>query len=104
MEREMTDPLEVLHWHESARERSDESFKALRKFDLVERRPAPLNLTAQEQLEFLSEYCDGYQHVAATPTTPEVYIIWSDCIQTTRGRTLTEAICQAAAKWKALNE
>jgi hypothetical protein len=85
-------------------ERSDESFKTLRKFDLVERRPAPLNLTLAEQMEFLSEYCDGYQHVARTPMTPAVFILWGDGFQTTRGKTLSEAICLAAAKLKEANE
>jgi hypothetical protein len=101
----MSDPAEVLQWHEEARERSDESFLAIdRKFSLVERRPAPLNLTLAEQMEFLSEYCDGYQHVAKTPLTPAVFILWGEGFQTTRGKTLSDAICLAAARWKEMND
>jgi hypothetical protein len=105
----MTDPLEAMQWYEQRRrprtdDRSDESFKSLRKFDLVERRPAPLNLTPAEQLRFLSEYCSGMQHVEATKDTHEVYIILSDWFETTRARTLSDAICLAAARWKEVNE
>jgi hypothetical protein len=100
----MTDPLEVLHWHESERERSDSQVIAQgRRFQLVEKRPAPLDLTEAEQLEFLSEYCAGYQHVAATKDTAQVYIVWSDWFETTRAKSLSEAICVAAAKWRELN-
>jgi hypothetical protein len=101
----MTDPLETLHWHESERERTDSQVIAQgRRFQLVEKRPAPLDLTEAEQLEFLAEYCSGMQYVAATNDTPQTYIVWSDWFETTRGRTLSDAICLAAAKWKGVNQ
>ncbi len=100
------DALEVMQWHESSvpPERSDRSFISRRRFELVEKRPAPLDLTADEQLEFLSEYCAGFQHVAATESRHEQYMVFSDWFETTRARTLSEAICLAAAKWKGMNE
>lgn len=99
----MTDPLEVLNWHESARERSDESFKALRKFELVERRPAPLNLSAQEIQDWLEEmrpdvrwqHADEYVIDGVYLTVPE--------IGKTFGKTLEDAVCLAAAKWEQIN-
>jgi hypothetical protein len=100
----MTDPLEVLNWHESARERSDESFKALRKFDLVERRPAPASLTDTEVLDFVEEYCELVSYVRPTPEYRGGYTLDVDGITTTRGDTLREAACLAAAKFKEINE
>ena len=104
----MTDPLEVLYWHDMSatkqKERSDESFKALRKFELVERRPAPLNLSAQQVLEWLEEMqpviewqeADEYVLAGVYLTVPE--------INRTFGKTLKDAVCLAAAKWKGENQ
>jgi hypothetical protein len=103
---QVMDALEVMRWHESSvpPERSDESFIKRRRFEIVEKRPAPLDLTADDQLEFLSEYCAGFQHVAATKEKAEFYMVFSEWFETTRAKTLSEAICTAAAIWKGVNE
>jgi hypothetical protein len=95
--------LEAMQWHDenSVKERSDAQVIAEdRRFDLVEKRTEPLDLTADEQLEFLSEYCSGYQHIAATGTKHEQYMVFGEWFETTRARTLSEAICLAAARFE----
>jgi hypothetical protein len=101
----MTDPLEVLHWHESSVpvERSDESFKALRKFELVERRPAPASLTDTEVLDFVEEYCELVSYVRPTDQYRGGYTLDVDGITPIRGATLREAVCLAKAKFDEAN-
>jgi hypothetical protein len=97
--------LETMQCYDDARERSDSQVLAQnRRFELVEKRLEPLDLTAEEQIEFLSEYCAGFQHIERTEHMPETFIVWSDWFETTRARTLSEAICLAAAKWKEVND
>lgn len=79
------DPIEVLQairWYE-------------RTAELL---PEPLNLTDTEIIQWQDEYADGVTQVRETRTTPRVFIIECDMITTTRGRTLREAVCLAAAK------
>jgi hypothetical protein len=96
----MTDPLEVLQWHD---ERSDESFTALRKFDLVEQRPAPASLTDTEVLDFVEEYCELVSYVRPTEQYRGGYKLDVDSITPTRGATLREAACLAKAKFDEAN-
>lgn len=86
----MTYALEALNWH------SDRA--------LVERNPAPLNLTDTEVTDWLDEYADLVQQVRATRDTRRVFVIECDMISTTRGGTLREAVCLAAAKLNEVNE
>jgi len=89
-------------WHDD-KQRSDESFLRLRKLEPVEKRVVPLNMTEAEQLRFLSDYCGGYRYIAATATTLEQYEVSGPWIETTRARTLSDAICLAAAKFEEAN-
>ncbi len=98
--------LEVLYWHDmnaiKQPERSDKSFK--RKFDLVYKDPAPLNLSAQQIQDWIEEmrpeikWQSGDEYVLSG-----VYVTLPE-ISRTFGKTLKDAVCLAAAKWKGENE
>ena len=70
---------------------------------LLEPLPEPLNLTDAEIIQWLDEYADGVTQVRATRTTPRVFVIECDMISTTRGWTLRQAVCLAAAKLEEAN-
>jgi hypothetical protein len=100
----MTDPLEVLQWHESERERTDSQVIAQgRRFQLVEKRPAPLNMSIQEREDWIEEmrpvieWQEGDEY-----TISGVYLTLPE-IGRTFAKTLREAVCRAASKWKELN-
>lgn len=97
----MSDPAEVLQWHDEARERSDASFR--RRLNLAYKDPAPLNLSTQEMWDWLEEMqpeidwqeADEYVLSGVYLTLPEM--------GRTFGKTLNDAVCLAAAKWKRIN-
>ena len=92
-------PLEALRWYE----RSDDSFIAQARLAPVERRPAPIEMTAEEIVEFEAEYVLWNQKIDATPTTPRFVILKVLEIGTVRGRTYREAIGRAKAMLDEMN-
>lgn len=70
---------------------------------MVERRPAPLNLSDTEILNWLGEYCDQAVYTRATLEYRGGFTLYCDDIKT-NGQTLREAVCLAAAKHKEANE
>ena len=104
----MTDPLEVLYWHDmnaiKQTERSNESFKARRRSALVERRPAPLNMSAQEMWDWIEEMRPEINwQEADVDVIAGVYLTVPE-IGRAFGKTLKDAVCLAAAKWKRIND
>lgn len=87
---EAIEALQCVEWYE-------------RTARIVNDDPEPLNLTDTEIIQWLDEYADGVTQVRATRTTPRVFIVECDMITTTRGRTLREAVCLAAAKLEEAN-
>lgn len=82
----MTDALEVYRWHEWFAEA------------WTEKRPAPLQMTDTERLNFLGEYCEKVEYEAGH------YRI-TDCLgQRTEEVDFREAIDIAAARFYAANE
>ena len=69
----------------------------------IERRPAPLDLSDKEILDWLAEYCDQAVYNHPTPHYGGGFTLLCDEIKTS-GPTLREAVCLAAAKWKEVNE
>lgn len=92
--------LEALNWHteNAARSPSDETILTQQaRFELVESRPAPLNLTDTERLDWFGEYCDKYEY-----SKPKHVII--DCMgQETAEASFRDAIDLAAAKFEEAN-
>ncbi len=69
----------------------------------IERRPAPLDLSDTEILDWLNEYCDQAVYNRPTPRYRGGFTLYCDELKIT-GATLRETVCFAAAKWKELNE
>jgi hypothetical protein len=69
----------------------------------TERRPAPLNLTDTEIVDWLDEYCDQAIYRCPTPEYRGGFTLYCYDIRTS-GPTLRDAACLAAAKWKEANE
>lgn len=69
----------------------------------TEHRPAPLNLTDTEILDWLGEYCDQAVYIRPTLEYLGGFTLYCDEIKT-GGPTLREAVCLAAAKLKEINE
>ncbi len=96
----MTDPLEVLNWHD--KERSDRSFK--RRPSLVYKDPAPLNMSTQEMWDWLEEMQPALDwQEADVDVIAGVYLTIPE-ISKTFGRTLKDAVQLAAAKWERFND
>ncbi|OJY11810.1 MAG: hypothetical protein BGO99_02665 [Nitrosospira sp. 56-18] len=74
-----------------------------KRFELVEKRPVPLNLTDTEILDFLGEYCTGYRYESACSMLPGRFVIQCYGMDDTSGKTLRESACLAAAKWEECN-
>ena len=70
----------------------------------TERRPAPPELTGDEITSFLDEHEVQVCWTPASVHFPRIVTLKSDSFPTTQGYTLREAVCLAAAKWKASNE
>jgi len=97
-------PAEFLQWQDESRERSDSQVVAQHeRFELVEKRPAPLNLTDTEILDFMGEYCSGYKYESACSMLPARFVIQCAYMDDTSGKTLREAACLAAAKFEEAN-
>lgn len=101
----MTYPAELLQWYDGrVGERHDELVIAENKrFELVEKCPAPLDLTDTEILDFLGEYVDQIFYSRPTPNSVGGFRLYV-YDQKTTGPTLRDAACLAAAKWKEANE
>ena len=69
----------------------------------TEHRPAPLDLSDSEILDWLGEYCDQAIYSRPTPQYGGSFTLYCDEIKT-NGPTLREAVCLAAAKWNEINE
>lgn len=89
----MTDASETLNWHKSQ----------FRKH-WTEPRPAPLTLTDTEVLDWMAEYCELVSYVRPTDQYTGGYTLDVDYISPTKGATLREAVCLAAAKLNEVNE
>ena len=87
----MTDPLEVLQWHERRRE-------------LVYKSPAPLNMSTQEMWDWLEEMRPVIDWQAGDEYVLSGVRLVCPEISKTFGRTLKDAVCLAAAKWKRIND
>lgn len=68
----------------------------------TERRPAPLNMSDTEILEWMDEYCDQAVYNKPTAEVRGGFTIYSADIKTNQP-TLREAVCLAAAKLKEEN-
>ncbi|SHL41389.1 hypothetical protein SAMN05216428_102326 [Nitrosospira sp. Nsp11] len=96
--------LEALNWHTRAAEASDETILSQRsRFELVEKRPAPLEMTDTQRLDWFGEYCDEYEYVEPTKTTIGHHVIICDG-QRTIDASFRDAIDLAAGKFKEANE
>lgn len=69
----------------------------------TEHRPAPLDLSDTEILDWLSEYCDQAVYTRPTQQCRGGFTLYCDEIRSSAA-TLREAVCLAAAKWKEVNE
>ena len=69
----------------------------------TEHRPAPLDLSDTEILDWLSEYCDQAVYTRPTQQCHGRFTLYCDEIRSS-AVTLREAVCLAAAKWKEVNE
>ena len=86
------DAMEALKWHEK-----------LFKQHWTEPRPAPLVMTDTEILDWLNEWCDGYEYTYPTKTHSAVFTL--NCVDMkVSGSSLREAVQLAAAKWKEAND
>ena len=94
----MNSPLEALNWHESKAGASDETILAQRsRFELVEKRPAPIEMNDEEMFAWLAEYCDMLVYKRPTPEYGGSFIVYCDEVRTV-APTLSEAVQMAAAK------
>lgn len=98
---------DALRWYENtalAIEPSDETILAQReRFSVVEPRPEPEQMTGDEIAEFLDEHEVGVSWKPASRQTLRVVTLTSDSFPTTKGNTLHEAVCLAAAKLEEIN-
>jgi len=69
----------------------------------TEHRPAPLDLSDTEILDWLSEYCDQAVYNRPTSQSCGGFILYCDEIRSSAS-TLREAVCLAAAKWREAND
>lgn len=76
----------------------------IEKWNLVEKRPAPLNLSDKEILDWLNEMRPILEWQNRTDHGLDG--VWLDIpeISVTFGRTIEVAVCLAAAKWKESNQ
>lgn len=73
------------------------------KLHWTEPRVEPLVMTADEILDFLSEYAVGITIVDPTPTRPPLCSLVCEELGTVRAPTLRKAVCLAAAQMEELN-
>lgn len=82
---------EFLQWQENSRKH------------LTEPRPVPLEMTDTEIIDWLNEYCDGYEYLSASmfETSSHTVHFYNE---TASGESLRDAVCLAAAIWKEMNK
>lgn len=78
---------ETLHWYEN---RFAEHW--------TEHRPAPLQLTDTEILDWMGDYCESLVYERPTKEDNGGYVLDVEGITRTHGASLREAVCVAAAK------
>lgn len=89
----MTDPLEHLRWHEWARD------------VWTEKRPAPLDLTDKEVLDWIGEYAEQVVWSRGTDDRTGFWNVYCDEFDSpVSARTMREAVKLAAAKLKEIND
>jgi hypothetical protein len=77
---------------------SDELYLNQRaRFSLTVDTPAEMEMTSDEREEFVQEYCDKVERLAATKTHLEGWIVTVDGIGPVKGATYEQAVCRAAA-------
>ena len=69
---------------------------------LTEPGPVPETMTDTEILDWLNEYCDGYEYTDGS-MNPSVYTV-TFYNETASGESLRDAVQLAAAIWKEMNE
>ena len=85
-------------------ELSDEAVLSVRRrFGLIEKRPAPRELSSSQVEKFLDEHEVGVSWKPASKQTLRVVTLTSDAFPTTKGNTLREAVCRAVAKFEEIN-
>jgi hypothetical protein len=91
--------LEALNWYESRAEASDETILSQRsRFELVEKRPAPLVLSDKEVLDWIGEYAHKAKWMRGTDEYVGHWKLYVDDLgDAVRGDTLRDAVCLAAA-------
>jgi len=68
----------------------------------TEHRPVPEPMTDTEILDWLNEWCDGYEYTYPTTTQRAVFTL--NCVDMkVKGASLREAVEIAAVKWKEVN-
>lgn len=82
----MTDPAEVYRWQTWFAEHG------------VEKRPAPVEMTDTEILDFADEYADMIQQIPADSIYPRRFVIDIEGMDTVRAGSLREAVKLAAAR------
>ena len=86
----MSDASEFLQWQEDSRR------------NLTEHRPVPLEMTDTEILDWLNEWCDGYEYTY--PAVMQASIFTLNCVDMkVSGASLREAVQLAAAKALEIN-
>ncbi len=89
----MSDPIEHLRWHEWARDA------------WTEKRPAPLDLSDKEVLDWIGEHAEQAVWSPGTDERTGCWNIYCDEFDgPARGKTLREAVKLAAAKLKEINQ
>lgn len=72
--------------------------------DWTEHRPAPLDMSAQEILEWENQYVEQSCKVKATAETTGGIVLYVEGISPTKADTLSDAVRLAAAKLNEVND
>lgn len=67
------------------------------EWNRLERRPAPLNMSDTEVLDWMNEYCTQAVYTRPTAQVCGGFTVYSDDIKVTKA-TLRDAVCAAAAQ------
>lgn len=63
----------------------------------------PVDLTDSEVIDWLNEYCDRLEYRAPTSSVLGCFIVHNLWIGETKGQTIREAVCLAAAIYDSIN-
>ncbi len=69
----------------------------------IAHQPVPFELAGDEIVDFLDEHEVGVSWTPRSALTPRVVTLTSDNFETTKGETLEQAVCLAAAKVEEAN-